>query len=400
MKQTSGTQLMKDKTDALMPIAPRPDTLFTQGSGSWLSDKEGRRYLDFIQGWAVNTLGHCHPVISEAIEHQAKQLINCSPAFYNGPMIDLAQLLVANSAFDQVFFANSGAEANEGAVKLARKWGAIHRNGAFKIITFEQGFHGRTLAMMSASGKGGWEDLFAPKMPGFVKLPYNDLDAVTAAIDDKTVAVMLEPVQGEAGVIPATQAFVQGLRSLTREKGLLLIFDEVQTGMGRTGTLFAYQQFGVEPDIMTLGKGMGGGVPLSALLVREAVSCFEFGEQGGTFNGNPLICSVGYAVLSTLLSPGFIEAVMAQSSYLRQGLSDLAKCHSLGSVRGRGLLLALDTQQRDARAIAKKVFDSGLVINAPRVNTLRFMPALNVATEEIDLMLKILHKVLGRGGGM
>jgi acetylornithine/N-succinyldiaminopimelate aminotransferase len=400
MKQTSGTQQMKDKTTALMPIAPRPDVLFTQGSGSWLSDREGRRYLDFVQGWAVNTLGHCHPVITEAIQDQAAQLINCSPAFYNSPMVDLAQLLVANSAFDQVFFANSGAEANEGAVKLARKWGRLHRGGAFKIITFEQGFHGRTLAMMSASGKAGWEELFAPKMPGFVKLPYNDLDAVAEAIDAETVAVMLEPIQGEAGVIPATQSFVQGLRFLTQEKGLLLILDEVQTGMGRTGSLFAYQQLGVEPDIMTLGKGMGGGVPLSALLVNEAASCFEFGEQGGTFNGNPLICSVGYAVLRTLLSPGFLETVRAQACYLRQGLTDLAERHSLGGVRGRGLLLALDTQQRDARMIASDAFHNGLLINAPRADSLRFMPALNVLTKEVDLMLEILDKTLSRKCGV
>jgi acetylornithine/N-succinyldiaminopimelate aminotransferase len=237
-------------------------------------------------------------------------------------------------------------------------------------------------------------------MPGFVKLPYNDLEAVAAAIDDETVAVMLEPIQGEAGVIPATQAFVHGLRSLTREKGLLLIFDEVQTGMGRTGSLFAYQQLGVEPDIMTLGKGMGGGVPLSALLVSEAASCFEYGEQGGTFNGNPLICSVGYAVLNKLLSPGFLEAVQAQGSYLRQGLSKLAERHSLGGVRGRGLLLALDTLERDAGAIASEAFNNGLVINAPRADSLRFMPALNVSTEEIDQMLKILDKTLRRECGM
>jgi acetylornithine/N-succinyldiaminopimelate aminotransferase len=339
-------------------------------------------------------------VITEAIQRQATRLINCSPAFYNEPMIELAQLLVANSTFDQVFFANSGAEANEGAVKLARKWGSIHRNGAFKVITFENGFHGRTLAMMSASGKAGWEDLFAPKMPGFVKLPFNDLEAVAAAIDDETVAIMLEPIQGEAGVIPATRAFVQGLRSLTKEKNLLLIFDEVQTGTGRTGSLFAYQQLGVEPDIMTLGKGMGGGVPLSALLATEATSCFEFGEQGGTFNGNPLICSVGYAVLNKILSPGFLEAVQAQGSYLRQGLSKLAERHSLGGVRGRGLLLALDTLERDAGAIASEAFNNGLVINAPRADSLRFMPALNVSTEEIDQMLKILDKTLRRECGM
>ncbi|MCB1838560.1 MAG: aminotransferase class III-fold pyridoxal phosphate-dependent enzyme, partial [Alcanivoracaceae bacterium] len=205
----------------------------------------------------------------------------------------LANRLADSSAFDQVFFANSGAEANEGAIKLARKWGSLHRNGAYGIITFENGFHGRTLATMAASGKPGWQALFEPKVPGFTKVPYNDLDAVAAAADSHTVAVMLEPIQGEAGVIPADSTFVQGLRQLTREREMLLIFDEIQTGMGRTGSLFAYQALGVEPDIMTLGKGIGGGVPLAALLTTDAVSCFAPGDQGGTYNGNPLMCAVG-----------------------------------------------------------------------------------------------------------
>jgi acetylornithine/N-succinyldiaminopimelate aminotransferase len=293
-----------------------------------------------------------------------------------------------------VFFANSGAEANEGAVKLARKWGAIHRDGAFKIITFENGFHGRTLSMMEASGKPGWDRLFAPKAAGFIKVPYNNLDAVADAIDNETVAVMLEPIQGEAGVIPANPVFMRDLRKLTRENRLLLIIDEVQTGMGRTGTLFAYQQYSVEADIMTLGKGIGGGVPLSAMLVTDAVSCFEPGDQGGTYNGNPLVCSAGCAVLDTLLKPGFLESVQSRSQYLHQGLSSLAMYNGLGGVRGRGLLLALDTLQRDAKAITQLAFENGLLINAPRPNTLRFMPALNISEEEIDLMLDILGKIL------
>ncbi len=381
---------------ALMPIAPRPSILFTQGAGSWLTDSEGRRYLDFVQGWAVNTLGHCHPAITEAVQRQAGRLINASPAFYNGPMVELADLLVSHSPFDQVFFANSGAEANEGAVKLARKWGSIHRRGAYKIITFEHGFHGRTLAMMSASGKAGWETLFAPKVPGFVKVPYNDLEAVAAAIDDETVAVMLEPIQGEAGVIPATPGFLQGLRRLTQDKGLLLICDEVQTGMGRTGTLFAHPRYGIEADIMTLGKGIGGGVPLSALLVRERVSCFQTGDQGGTYNGNPLVCEAGIAVLTTLLGDGFLDDVRARSARLRQGLADLAARHGLGEVRGEGMLLALDTRETDATALVARALDAGLLINAPRPNTLRFMPALNVSEEEIGLMLEQLEHLLIR----
>ena len=383
---------MHNPFSSLMPIAPRPHTVFVQGVGSWLTDSDGKRYLDFVQGWAVNCLGHAHPAIVQAIQQQASRLINPSPAFYNRPMIELADQLTANSCFDQVFFTNNGAEANEGAVKLARKWGSIHRDGAYKIITFQNGFHGRTLGMMSASGKPGWDRLFAPKVPGFIKVPYNDLDHVSAAIDDQTVAVMLEPIQGEAGVIPATEAFVRGLRELTRQKNLLLIFDEVQTGMGRTGSLFAHQQYGVEPDIMTLGKGMGGGVPLAAMLTTDAVSCFEYGDQGGTYNGNPLVCAVGLAVLRTLLSPGFLDAVNTQGRYLQQGLSTLAGRHGLGEVRGKGLLLALDTRQTNANAIASKAFQRGLLINAPRPNALRFMPALNVQPSEIERTLQILDE--------
>ena len=385
---------MTTRFDAVMPIARRRETVFVSGQGSWLIDEQGRRYLDFVQGWAVNALGHGHPAIVEALQTQASLLINPSPAFYNRPMLELANRLADSSAFDQVFFANNGAEANEGAIKLARKWGSLHRNGAYGIITFENGFHGRTLATMAASGKPGWQALFEPKVPGFTKVPYNDLDAVAAAADSHTVAVMLEPIQGEAGVIPADSTFVQGLRQLTREREMLLIFDEIQTGMGRTGSLFAYQALGVEPDIMTLGKGIGGGVPLAALLTTDAVSCFAPGDQGGTYNGNPLMCAVGLAVLDWLLQPGFLDRVRARGDYLARGLTDLARRHSLGPVRGRGLLLALDTAERDAPAIATRAHDLGLLINAPRQNALRFMPALNLSEAEIDEMLSRLDRAV------
>lgn len=350
---------VKNPFTAIMPIAHRPDVVFVRGEGSWLMDSEGNRYLDFTQGWAVNALGHSHPAVVQALQQQAARLISASPAFYNQPMVDLSGLLVANSAFDEVFFTNSGAEANEGAIKLAGKWGGIHRDGAYKIITFNNGFHGRTLTTMAASGKPGWDRLFEPKTPGFIKVPYNDLDAVANTIDEQTVAVMLEPIQGEAGVIPADAGFVKRLRSLTQNKGVLLIFEEVQTGMGRTGSLFAYQQMGVEPDIMTLGKGIGGGVPLAAVLTTHAVSCFEPGDQGGTYNGNPLVCAAGLAVLETLLSPRFLDKVRARGACLRRGLSACAARHGLGKVRGRGLLLALDTGIRDAGAIAKRAFNQG-----------------------------------------
>lgn len=385
---------MSDPFSAVMPVARRPDTVFVSGRGSWLTDRRGHRYLDFVQGWAVNALGHSHPAILHALRTQAEHLINPGPAFYNEAMVALASRLADLSGIDQVFFANSGAEANEGAIKLARKWGAVHRPGAHKIITFANGFHGRTLATMAASGKPGWESLFRPLVPGFVKVPYNDLAAVERAIDPHTVAVMLEPVQGEAGVIPATRAFLSGLRRLTQDAGLLLICDEVQTGMGRTGALFASQDYGVQPDIMTLGKGIGGGVPLSALLASRSASCFEPGDQGGTFNGNPLMCAAGLAVLETLTRPGFLEAVRDRGRYLRQGLADLAVAHDLGAVRGRGLLLALDTGTRDAAAIAAAAFRHRVLVNAPRSNTLRFMPALTVSRGEIDIFVRRLGAAL------
>src|SRR5437016_2537407 len=289
--------------DALMEITARPPTVFVRGEGSYLWDDTGKRYLDFVQGWAVNCLGHSPPAVAEALSRQAKLLLTPSPAFYNAPSLKLARALVEQSCFDQVFFTNSGAEANEGAIKLARKYGALHRAGAYEIITFEGGFHGRTLAAMSASGKKAFEQLFEPKVPGFPKATLNDLASVKRLIGDKTIAVMLEPIQGEAGVWPATDAFLQELRKLTQQHGLLLILDEIQTGMGRTGKLFHYQHTGIEPDIMTLGKGIGGGVPLAALLATSAASCFEHGDQGGTFNGNPLMCAAGLAVLQRLSDP-------------------------------------------------------------------------------------------------
>ena len=306
---------------SLMPVNQRPDLVFVRGAGAYLYDKQGRRYLDWVQGWAVNCLGHSPAVVAQALSAQANTLINPSPAFYNEPALELAKLLTQNSCFDHVFFGSSGAEANEGAIKLARKWGQLKKNGAFEIITFNNSFHGRTLATMSASGKAGWDTIFAPQVPGFPKAQFNDLDSVRALISDHTVAIMLEPTQGEAGVIPADIEFLRGLRELCDTHKLLLIVDEVQTGCGRTGTLFAYEHYGIEPDIMTLGKGLGGGVPLSALLAKEACSCFEAGDQGGTFCGNPLTCAVGVAVMRSLLAPGFLASSRMTSAQLAKGLT-------------------------------------------------------------------------------
>lgn len=386
--------MQREDVNALMRVAERPPQVFVSGSGSWLVDGAGRRYLDFVQGWAVNCLGHCPAELRRALAEQAGRLINCSPAFFNEPAARLARLLTAHSCFDQVFFCNSGAEANEGAIKLARKWGAAHRGGAYEIITFDNAFHGRTLATMSASGKPQWAQLYEPKVAGFPKAPYGDLDAVAGLIGPNTTAVMLEPVQGEAGVIAAAPQFLQGLSALARERGVLLIVDEIQTGMGRTGRLFGYEHAGIEPDIMTLGKGLGGGVPLAALLAREAVCCFEPGDQGGTFNGNPLMTAAGAAVLEALLAPGFLEAVVRKGEYLRRQLEQLSARRGLGVVRGQGLLLALELGSDSGAAVVERALAQGLLLNAPRPNLLRFMPALNVSEAEIDCMIGLLERVL------
>lgn len=379
---------------SLMKITHRPDLIFVRGEGSWLWDDEGNKYLDFIQGWAVNCLGHAHPALVQAIQKQAEQLIHCSPGFYNNRMIELADLVVRHSKLDQVFFANCGAEANEGAIKLARKWGKLHKNGAYEILTFENSFHGRTLATMSASGKPQWKDLFEPKVPGFIKLPLNDLQAVQSAISEKTVAILLEPIQGEGGVIPATEEFLHALRKLTQERNILLIFDEIQTGMGRTGKLFGFEHTGILPDILTLGKGLGGGVPLAALVCKKEIFCFEPGDQGGTFNGNPLMAAAGCAVFGELTAPGFLEAVVQRGEYLKSSLEQFSLKHQLGEVRGKGMLLALDFQKELTPKIVEKALQARLLLNAPRPNLLRFMPALTVSYGEIDQMMQILERVM------
>jgi len=388
-------------TDALLYITNRPPLVFTEGQGMWLTDHTGKRYLDYLQGWAVNCLGHSPQCIQDALTAQAKKLINPSPAFYNEPMVSLASALTANSCFDRVFFANSGAEANESAIKLARKWGQKTPNekgeSRHEIITFDHSFHGRTLATMSASGKPGWDKIFAPQVSGFHKADLNDIATVENLITDRTVAVMLEPVQGEGGVIPASREFMQALRKLTKERKLLLIVDEVQSGMGRTGELFAYQLSGIEPDIMTLGKGIGGGVPLSAMLCKEEVACFEPGDQGGTYNGNPLMTAVGGAVLKALLEPGFLPGVREKGDYLRGELLKLTERFGLAGERGEGLLRALKLGRAIGPQIVELARDMGpvgLLLNSPRPDLLRFMPALNVSTEEIDQMIAMLAEVL------
>jgi len=369
------------ETAALMNIAARPAQVFVEGRGSWLIDHRGKRHLDFVQGWAVNALGHCPPQIAQALAAQSARLINPSPGFFNDAALALAQRLSALSCLSSVFLASSGAEANEGAIKLARRWGSRYRDGAYEVITFADAFHGRTLTMMSASGKAGWDSIFEPKVPGFPKARLNDVDSVQALIGPRTVAVMLEPVQGEAGVIPATPQFLRELRALCDAHNLLLILDEVQTGVGRTGTLFAFEQAGIAPDVLTLA-------PLSALLANDRADCFEPGDQGGTYCGNPLMAAVGLAVLKTVAQPAFLAHVRERADQMQAVL--VRQAASIGGcVRAAGLLQALVLPRAVAARVvevARDAGDEGLLINAARPDVLRFMPALNVSAEEIALM--------------
>jgi len=388
---------MNDHGKNLITITNRPELVFAEGSGAWLVDEGGKRYLDLVQGWAVNGLGHSPALVAQALAEQAQRLLNPSPAFYNRPMLELAKRLTELSCFDRVFLASSGAEANEGAVKLARRWGRKMRGGAHQIIGFEQGFHGRTLAMMSASGKPGWDRIYAPMPGGFAKARLNDIASVQRAITPETVAVMIEFVQGEAGVRLADPGFVRELRALCTERQLLLIADEVQTGIGRCGHAFAYEMFDVEPDIMTLAKGLGGGLPLSALLCKERFNCFEPGDQGGTFCGNPLMAAVGLAVVMEVCRPDFLARVRQSAAYLSEGLQAIVREHGLVAERGAGLLRALVLPHENAEAVvaaARELTPVGLLINAPRPQLLRLMPALNLSRAETDQALELLRQAL------
>ena len=378
----------------LMKITPRPTAVMARGAGSFVWDEAGRRYLDFIQGWAVNCLGHCPPEIARALDKQAKTLISPSPALHNRPQLVLAERLTALSGLQEVHFANSGAEANEAAVKLARKWGQLNKDGAYRIITTNNAFHGRTLAMMAASGKPGWDTMYPPIVDGFHKVPFGCAEAVGAAIDDVTVAIMVEPIQGEAGVVVPPLGYLKALRALADQHNLLLIFDEIQTGIGRTGELFCFEHESVAPDVLTLGKGLGGGLPLSAVLAAGRAACFEHGDQGGTYNGNPLVTAVGGAILDVVACDTFLQAVTRRGQQLRTGLRTLAQRHAVVEVRGRGLLQAMRLVQPMASEVVTAAFRRGLLVNAARPDVLRFMPSLRVSEAELEEALLQLDAAL------
>ncbi|MDD1962858.1 aminotransferase class III-fold pyridoxal phosphate-dependent enzyme [Pseudomonas sp. 39004] len=381
--------------ERLMPSTERAPQMFVRGQGSWLWDSEGHAYLDFTQGGAVNSLGHSPSVLVKALGSQAQALINPGSGYHSRALLALVERLCQSTGSDQAYLLNSGAEACEGAIKLARKWGQLHRNGAYHIITASQACHGRSLGALSASDPLPCNRC-EPGLPGFSKVPFNDLAALHAAVDSRTVAIMLEPIQGEAGVIPATQAYLKGVETLCRELGILLILDEVQTGIGRCGALLAEQSYGVRADIITLGKGLGGGVPLAALLARGSACCAEPGELEGSHHGNALVSAAGLAVLDTVLEAGFFEHVQDSGRHLREGLCRLAGRYGQGVVRGQGLLWALQLQERVAQDLVKAALHEGLLLNAPQADVVRFSPALTVSKGNIDEMLLRLARAFAR----
>ena len=374
-----------------MHVVNRQPIVLVRGEGTRVWDDTGKEYLDFTAGWAVKNIGHSHPVIADAVAEQARTLVQTSNQFYTVPQLELAEVLVENSCLDKVFIANSGAEANEGAVKLARKYGKLRRDGAYEVITAMSSFHGRTLTTWSASGKPHDGDPFQPLPGGFPLVTYDDLDAIKKATTDKTAAVMLEPVQGEGGVNVPSPGYFEGVRSWCDDNGVLLIFDEVQTGLGRLGTLFGYQAFDVEPDVMTLAKGLGGGVPIGAILVKEGAAVLEPGDHGSTFGGNALTCAAANASTRYIVENDVPAHAYEMGEYLRLGLHQLKENHAaISDVRGMGLLNAVEFDSEIAPDVLTACNDLGLLLNAIPPDKIRLMPPLTVTEAEIDSALEML----------
>ena len=375
----------------LMQTGRRLPVTFVRGRGTVLFDDAGREYLDLVAGIAVNLLGYAHPDLVAALTMQSQQLIHTSNLYFTQPQVELARRLVELSFPSRVFFCNSGAEANEAAIKLARKWGAGNRANAFEIITTTGSFHGRTLATVTAGGQHKYSDPFKPLPDGFVHVPFNDARAVEQATTDSTVAVMLEPVMGEIGVIPAAPGYLESVRSWCDRKNLLLILDEVQTGLGRTGRWFAHQHAGITPDVMTLAKGLGGGVPIGACLANKRADVFEPGDHGSTFGGSPLACAVAATVLGVIERDGLVGHAAEMGELLATATLDLGAQES----RGAGLMRAFQFEEPKAKAFQQSCLEAGLIVNAVDDHSIRLVPPLIFTATEIDRAHAIMKKVAG-----
>ena len=382
-----------------MQTAQRTPVTMVRGQGARVWDENGREYLDFVAGWAVNSLGHCHPAVADAVTEQVHTLIQTSNQFYTIPQVRLAELLIENSCLDKIFFCNSGAEAAEGAVKLARRYGKLHLDGAYEVITTTGSFHGRTLAMTAATGQPKFQQPYAPLPTGFINVEYNSSEAIKAATTSQTCAVMLEPIQGEGGVNVPDDDYLAEVRDWCNQKGILLILDEIQTGIGRAGTLFAYEQSDVEPDIMTLGKGLASGVPIGAILSKEKADVFTAGEHGSTFGGNPLACAAGHTTVKFVIDNNIAENARKVGQYLVAKLESLKQKYPfITDVRGRGFLVALEFGSDIAPSVATSCLDMGLLVNRLNPNALRFIPPLIIGNGEVDEALGILDKALSGVG--
>jgi acetylornithine/N-succinyldiaminopimelate aminotransferase len=376
-----------------MQVVRRQPVTIVKGSGTSVWDDKGIEYLDFTAGWGVNNIGHCHPEIVKAVQTQAATLMQTSNAFYSIPQLELAQTLIDNSSMDRVFFANSGAEANEGAVKLARKYGKLHRNGAYEVITALNSFHGRTLGMIAATGQPKYQAEWNPLAPGFLNVEYDNLDAIKKATTENTCAVMLEPVQSEGGVNIPQDGYLSAVQDWCKKNGLLLILDEIATGLGRLGTLFGYQTFDVDPDIITLAKALGGGAPIGAFLAKEHASVLEPGDHGSTFGGNMLACAAANASTKYIIEHDIPAQGKLAGEHLKAGLKEIQSRHEyITDVRGVGLLLAMSFDDDLSSRIVSSCVKEGLLLNAVRPNAIRIWPPLTISAKEIDQGLERLER--------
>lgn len=373
----------------------RQPVVLVRGEGARVWDDEGKSYLDMVAGLAVNVLGHCHPAVVEAITKQARQLIHTTNLYYTTPQLELAQLLIENSCADRIFFANSGAEANEGALKLARKWGRLNRNGAYGVITATNSFHGRTLATLAATGQPKYHKPFEPMPAGFSSVPFNDLDALKAATGPETCAVMLEVVQGESGIHIAGREYLQGVRKWCDEQRLLLIFDEIQAGLGRTGKFLSFENYGVEPDVYTLAKGLAGGVPIGAFLAKESCSVLVAGDHGSTFGGGPLACAAGVATIKTIFAQDLAGNSARIGQYFVERLQGLqSKYDVIEQIRGLGLMIAFDLKVERAPQLVAEALQRGLILNLTGPKTVRMVPPLIIGKAEVDEAITTLDALL------
>jgi len=390
------SNMIERSSKVLMNTYTRFPLTFVEGHGVYVNDHHGNTYLDFLAGIAVNALGHGHPALTSAISGQAAKMIHCSNLYHIPQQTMLAEKLVSNSVFDKVFFCNSGTEANEAAIKLARRWGGLNKNGAAKIISLEHSFHGRTMGALSLTGQKKYQENFTPLMPGVDFVPLNDIGALSNAVDDQTCAVIVEPVQGEGGIFPARQSYLKEVRNLCNDSHTLLIFDEVQCGLGRTGKLFAHQYYEVEPDIVTLAKALGGGFPIGAMLAKEPAAVFQPGDHGSTFGGSPLASSAALAVLTELVDHDLVGHSREIGAYLHTKLNGLADTTPMIiEVRGVNLMIGLQLD-REAGPFIEKCHREGLLVGKAGPEVLRLVPPLIIEKEHVDTCVDILKKVLNQ----